>query len=524
MHGHRGLTYEIADPIRTETGLNWLKLSVLGRETNQPTAARFSLIVDGQEYIPDALGENGLHFISIHAGKRQRFTALYARGRGAIDVPLPVGARSGAVHVAKGLEYLPAKAPFTVTGDTTSVTVSLSRWSDVRSRGWLPVEEHLHYDRTHPAHDRDWLTILAGDDLAYGHFLVLKGGNLPGIWASQYAYGEQGQASDGERLICPGQEYRDSMQGHINLLGVKETIPPVLAGTSEHPYHFPTLYDVLQQARKLGALVGPAHGTALGRSPSGIADTVLGAVDFFEIANTHLYKTDVWYRLMNCGYVVAPAAGTDLPNYPFRDAWQPLLGEVRMYAHTAGGVDFASFKQAVRAGKVFVSGGPMIQVMVDRVGPGGTVRLPAGGGEVLVTAELSGPRPLKSFDVLCNGKALISKILKKKEGRVYHWQISQRMRITQSSWVAARGEGVAKRALAQHTGIRQNTIAHTGVVRVLVAEEPITSAGDASFLIEHLTRQIEVYRSKAKYKQPEEQVRALGIFQSAIKELERQTK
>lgn len=358
LRGHRGPTYEITEPIRIETGQNLLKLHVLEQGTGQPTAARFSLAVDGEAHTPETLGEGGLRFVSIHASRKLAYAALYARGSGEVEVPLPPGARSGTVHLAKGLEYLPVEVPFAVVGKTAAVTAELRRWSDIRSKGWLPAEEHLHYDRTDPAHDRDWLTILAGDDLAYGHFLVLKGGNLPSIWATQYAYGKEGQAGDGQRLICPGEEYRDSMQGHINLLGIEEVIPPIQAGTPEHPYHYPAFYDVLQRARDLGGLVGPAHGTALGRSPSGIADTILVAVDFFEIANTHLYKTDVWYRLMNCGFIVPPAAGTDLPNFPFRDLWQPLLGEVRTYVHTGGKTDFDSFKQAVKRGEVFVSGGP----------------------------------------------------------------------------------------------------------------------------------------------------------------------
>jgi len=365
-------------------------------------------------------------------------------------------------------------------------------------------------------------TICAGDDLTYGHFLVLKGGNLPGIWAGQYAYGKEGRASDGDRLICPGEEYRDSMQGHINLLGVDEVIPPIQAGTRDHPYNYPTFYDVFRRARDLGGLVGPAHGTALGRSPTGIADTILGAVDFFEIANTHLYKTDVWYRLMNCGHIVPPAAGTDLPNFPFPDKWQPLLGEVRTYVDTGSKVDFETFKQAVREGKVFVSSGPMINLTIDGVGPGGTVRLPQGGGEVLVEAELSGPRPLQSFDVLLNGETILRGVGNKKDGRIHRRRIADRMRITRSSWLAARGEGVAKNALKQHTDIEQNTIAHTAAVRVLVGDDPIESAEDAIFLIEHLRSQIQLYRSRAKYKDPQDRDRALGIFQSAIQELDHQ--
>lgn len=56
-------------------------------------------------------------------------------------------------------------------------------------------------------------------------------------------------------------------------------------------------------------------------------------------------------------------------------------------------------------------------------------------------------------------------------------------------------------------------------VRVLVGDEPITSASDAQFLIDRLTNQIEYYRTKAKYKKPEDREQALGLFHSAIEKL-----
>jgi hypothetical protein len=65
-------------------------------------------------------------------------------------------------------------------------------------------------------------------------------------------------------------------------------------------------------------------------------------------------------------------------------------------------------------------------------------------------------------------------------------------------------------------------MAHTAAVRVLVADKPVVSARDADFLIRHLHDQIEVYQAQAKYKEPEHRERALGLFRSAITELERQ--
>ena len=65
------------------------------------------------------------------------------------------------------------------------------------------------------------------------------------------------EASDGRRMIRPGEEYRDGYQGHINLLGVTEVIPPISTGGIGKPavmQHYPPLYDVFLRARKLGGI------------------------------------------------------------------------------------------------------------------------------------------------------------------------------------------------------------------------------------------------------------------------------
>ena len=91
LQGHRGPTYEVRAALQIEAGQPHLKLTVMDQATGQPTPARFSLVVDGLAYTPSGLGKNGLRFVSIHMGKRQRFTALYSRGTGPVRVPLPAG-------------------------------------------------------------------------------------------------------------------------------------------------------------------------------------------------------------------------------------------------------------------------------------------------------------------------------------------------------------------------------------------------------------------------------------------------
>ena len=391
-----------------------------------------------------------------------------------------------------------------ISGNEVAVEISLRRWTNLPKTGWIAADEHVHYDRLDPAGDKDWLDMLAGDDLAAAHFMVLKGGKVPGIWAKQYAYGKQGEAFDGERLIRSGEEYRDSAQGHINLLGVEKIIQPISTGGLGSPpvrVNYPPLLDVFQQTRRLGGLGGVAHGASLGRHPTAIVDTVLGGVDFFEIGNAHLYATELWYQLMNCGYVLPPAAGTDLPNFPFRDEWQPFLGSMRMYVNTAGKRDFESWKRAVVAGKVFVTSGPIVSFAVNDIGPGGVVHLPDAGGVVTIEAELASPIGLNSFELIRMGQPLPADVIKSNTDGVSRWRIRKTLNIRHSCWLAVRGQGMPIKAMkasiqGEASWVNTDAIAHTGAIRVIVGHRPIRSAQDATRLTAVLRTQRAFYRTQ----------------------------
>ena len=521
--GHQAATYEVARSVANVEKGKHLRLKIIDAESGRPAAARFVLTIDGKGYVPRYLGKHGLRFSSIHKRRKQRFIATYARGTGDVLIPLPDGAGSGTVTVTKGFEFVSKTASFEADHSNTNVEVQLSRWVNMQADGWHAADEHLHYERTDPKHDSDWLNMLDADGLSHAHFLVLKGGNLSGIWAQQFAYGKAGEANDGKRLIRPGEEYRDSTQGHINLLGIEKVIPPISTGgigEPRVPFNYPPLLDVFRRSHELGGIGGPAHGGSLARSSTAALDTVLGQVDFFEIANTHLYKTDAWYRLLNCGFIVPPVAGTDLPNFGFRDPWQPLLGEVRTYVRCGGRHDFDAWKQAVRRGEVFVTSGPVIQLDVDGAGPGGVVRLSPKGGQITITAELASPRPLEALEVVSMGQPLSVEIRRTHENGVHRLKLKQELAISESCWLAARGTGGPKVAVEQGLGIRQNVMAHTGVVQVLIGDQPIRSKAEVEKLKQQLVQQQEHYRTQARYENPEHRLRFVKLFEQAIKRLD----
>ena len=492
---------------QTNSDAEWsprLLLTIIDAETRAPTAARFSIEADGKAYEPRWVGTHGLRYASVHVSKKQTFVVTYARGTGEVEIPLPPYAKRVKVTVAKGFDYRPAVIEADVDGDPVRMEARLERWHELREDGWRSAETHLHYDRPESSADRDWFHMMAGDDLSLAQFMVLKGGMVPGIWAQQYDYGRAGVASNGSSSIVPGEEYRDRMQGHLLLFGLGEVIQPIMAGVRDDPHNWPAFADVLQRARDLGGLVGPAHGGTLSESPTAVADALLGKVDFWEIGNTHLWALDDWYRLMNVGVVLPPIGGTDLPNNPYREPWQPFLGEMRTYLRSSEAHTQEGWRAALRRGDVFVTSGPVALLSVNGESPGAVVQLPADGGEVMVEVQLASPRKLEALELVVNGD--VRATAASGDGR---FVLRERLRVDRSSWIAARGRGAAIPALGQQE------VAHTGAVQVLVGDGPLWDEATAVELRNRLTEQRNLYAGKGKYPSEAARARMVDLLRAA---------
>ncbi len=515
VDGHHGPTYKITPPLKNKDLNSCIFLRVIDEKTKEPIPARFSLIINHKPYVPDSLDENGIRFTSIHTASDDLFTCTYTRGKGVVTIPLPEKTQNGIIYLTKGYEYIPSESHFTYEGKDT-ITIQMKRWINLEQEGWLSTDEHIHYDRLKKDFDEDWLTMLEADGVAHSHFLVLKGGNLPSLWASQYEYGKAGTVTNNRSAIFPGEEYRDSRQGHINLLGIDSLIYPILAGTKEYPYNYPTFHDIFIKTHELGGIGGTAHGAKLGKKPTGFLDVILGNVDFFEILNTGITKTDIWYRLMNCGYFIPPAAGTDLPNWPFRDTWQPFFGETRMYVKMEENkYDFESWKHSVENGKIFVTSGPIIKLEANNSEMGDIIKI-NGNNQVEINAELQCTQPIQSLEIILNGKVLLQNLNWKKKDNIYSIKIHETIQITESSWIAARGTGFHKCALYSRTGDMINVFAHTAPIQILVDNAPIMYKEDAVLVKNELEDQKKYYHSEGKYEEEKHRQRMMDLYDKAI--------
>ena len=251
-------THSFTAPAEEDLDHPHMLLTVLDDESGEPTAARFTLLTDGNDFVPDQIGPGGIRLLSIHTRKRQYSPVTYARGTGPVCIPLPEDAARVTVQVAKGFEYVPARKSARLKKGRAEVTVRLKRWINLEKEGWQATDEHVHFDRLDATRDQDWLTMMEGDGLGALHVMTLEGANLPDVWARQFAYGRDGEAFDGVRFIRPGEQFRNADQGRYNLLGISRLIEPISTGRllGGEDLHWPASSVVLEKARGLGGIGG----------------------------------------------------------------------------------------------------------------------------------------------------------------------------------------------------------------------------------------------------------------------------
>src|SRR5439155_14458984 len=134
-------------------------------------------------------------------------------------------------------------------------------------------------------------------------------------------------------------------------------------------------------------------------------DAALGRIDTLDVMGSG-YNASVrlWYRLLNCGFRIPAAAGTDvflnrIVSYP------PGWG--RCYVKLTDALSYANWMQGQKAGRSFVTTGPMLEWSVDDHGPGDVLRLDS-PRKVRVRARALAQFPIKSLELVVNGSVVSS--------------------------------------------------------------------------------------------------------------------
>jgi hypothetical protein len=331
-------------------------------------------------------------------------------------------------------------------------------------------------------------------------------------------------ASTESTLLLHGQEFHTSYWGHLGLLNLTRNL--ILPGYVAYPNTaaaslFPANANVADMAHEQGALVGYVHPLDSVPDPAKDpltyelpADVALGKVDYIEVVGfaDHKSTAEVWYKLLNCGFRLPTAAGTD-----FMGNYASLRGPVglnRVYAEVpAGPLKIEPWLAAIKAGKTFATNGPLLRFELDSKTPGSEVALDK-KQEVSFRAALGSIVPVDHLQIVCNGKVARELDLSADRRTAY---VEGKLALDTSSWCVLR----AFSDRAEYPILDLYPYATTSPVYVTVAGAPLHSPADAAYFVAWMDRLISAAQNSTAWNTEAERQAVLAAFQEARQKYEK---
>ena len=423
-----------------------------------PAAARLALTTaDGHPVVPDSGqvrfdGQNGVAF-------------FYSTGVATVTVP------AGDVEIAavQGLATPIAKQRVQLAaGETRTVSLTLTRVWDARANGWLSGEHHFHLNYGGPYQLEPGTLIPMGEaeDL---DVLTPMLANLSQRFEDQPLFGYR--RTNAKPWIIWSQEVRAHFFGHVGLINTDALFWPWIwgPGYDVHSRDDRPNAEPLAFSREHGGISTYVHpvpreapfasAAAMRTIPLGfIADAVQGNIDAIELAclwSDERGTADLWYRVLNVGIPMAINAGTDVMNNLYHTM---AIGTTRVYVHPDRPSDARSYFAALKAGRSFVSTGPLLDFHVGSAGPGQVVNRTTAAQPWQLDVHTA--VPIDTVEIVVNGVVVERFPAFTAPGSKHY---SGTMNLPVGGWVAARVTGPATRSWP---GMSSYAFAHTAPVWV----------------------------------------------------------
>ena len=449
------------------------------------------------------------------------FEAHYFHGHGDLRVTVPAGEVT--VEVLRGFRQPLEVQKLTVAaGATVAVTSRAAAPFPLATAGgrWVSGDAHVHMNygglyRNTPAH---LLEQAAAEDLALVHAVIVnKEQRVPDI-----AYSGAGldPLSGPEHAVMHGQEFHTSYWGHLGLIGLRR--PTILPGYAGYPNTAaaslaPMNADVADLAHAAGALVGYVHPFDEEVHPFDAAeplsnelpvDVALGKVDYIEVVGfaDHRVTAGVWYRLLNLGFRLPTAAGTDAMA-DFASLRGPV-GMNRVYVAVAKPtLDVDEWLASLKAGRSFATNGPLLDFTLGGEPIGGELRLPAGRG-VPYHVHLASIVPVDHLEIVCNGRVV--RAIRLGDPRTSADERGT-LPVKDSGWCVLR----ASSDRAEYPVLDNYVYATTSPVYVTVAGRAPRSPADAAWFAAWIDRVRESTDRHPDWNSPAEKAAVLGKLAAA---------
>ncbi|MEM7144528.1 MAG: CehA/McbA family metallohydrolase [Verrucomicrobiota bacterium] len=520
-------------------GAGELRGTVIDLATGKAVAARVYVEgADGEFYHVEAASEDGE---AVPYEKK--------RGEGSVEVHTCVSAHPFVVElpageyeitVERGKEYFPTVARVTLGDGSMTAQLPLQRWIDMGERGWFSGDTHVHRTMA------ELPTVIMAEDLNVALPLTAW------VTDSEHRPTTDNKSPvlvpparlievDGTHVIWPvNTEYEIfSVAGERHVLGAIF----VLHHREAFDLSVPPVGPLAAAARAQGAVLDlDKHNW-----PWSVMLLPVMDVDLFELTNNHIWRTEfmfsdwnaeyadaelfglemnetggfteeawirfgmqMYYAVLSCGFRMAPSAGTASGVHPVP------LGFGRVYVHLEDGFDFERWMEGLKAGRSFVTTGPMLEVEflgeqaghVFEGGVGGVVEVPVAGQ--LLAANVRDYR----IEVIVNGT--VREVM---EGEVQglgdgeHAVMQERftvpVAVAESSWIAL--------AAYVHDAEGRLRFAHTGPVYVDVAGKPLRAKrAEVAYFVKRLEDEIARHEGVLSAAALGEYEEALGYFRGLM--------
>ncbi|MBL8799580.1 MAG: CehA/McbA family metallohydrolase [Planctomycetia bacterium] len=462
--------------------------------TNQPTPVRVRF-TDAEENYIAPLGRLGSLTVKTDLATAEG-NVLLANDRvaayidGACEVPLPTGPIQ--VEINKGPEYRPLRSTVELPPGKMALRFTLERWTDLRAEGWYAGDTRVHGLTPHAA-----LLEGSAEGLAVVNLLAWRTNNLLAFSGQQPALA----APDCQVVVNTLNTH--PVLGWLGLLNSHRIVFPLTFGEPDSADRW-TLADWCNQChRKGGLVVGCGLGLPGGPWPGGtLAELILGRVDALELPRLDEAILREVYPLLDCNLRTTLVAGSGKVDV------HGIVGRPRTYAHLQPGQEFSyrHWIEAIRAGRTFVTSGPLLSFAVNGQEPGARLDLPGETQQVHVRAEVRSSAPFARLEVVINGVAVAA--VEPGETSPYTAVLEGNLPITESGWLAAR--------CLRTTDSVAEYAAHTSPVYVRVADRPHVADPIAlAHLTDQLNRVQHWAEHGARYENDKQRAALLGIFQEA---------
>ncbi len=384
-------------PAFGQGGSGRVRLTILDQKAGQ--------VVPGRVHLKDSQGQ------PVRAGSLPFFRDHFV-GPGTVDLELLSGEYR--FEIERGPEYSVGVGRFAVEpGQSLSRTVPLERLVDLAAEGWWSGDLHVH----RPVEDLPLL--MQAEDLHVAP--VITWWNNQNLWAKRAKPESLLVTFDQNRAyhVMGGEDEREG--GALLYFNLAEPLS-ITGATREYPSPLRFLAQARQQAGVWVDIEKPFWWDV----PLWLAD---GRVDSVGLANNHMcreqmYENEAWgrprdaerlppprgngfwtqevyYHILNCGLRVPPSAGSAsgvLPN---------PVGYNRVYVYLGPTFSWDKWWEGLRAGRSFVSNGPLLRCQANGAWPGQVFRLAQGKSlPIEIQAALTAREAIAGFEIVQNGQVV----------------------------------------------------------------------------------------------------------------------